>query len=224
MLLSLLLAACTEAPTPEQQRRAAEAAAEAAAAEQPAPTTEGSAGSAGPPEIAADPVQVVLVWEGIGALHKGFFSDQESVTGLATDFAGHLKAPVDVTIRYESEEMIGSISLRLAPDALVGEIKTTGNEIPLQALTPITVALASYRSDVAARFDFRVESFAVGVESYRGHRICAFSLAGSPPPDGRLISPCVEINGQQHCGEVTAGGVTFSAEAVDHIRACLDVR
>jgi hypothetical protein len=221
--LLLLLAACTNAPTAEEERAAAEAAAEAIVIPDPAAPAP-VAGSAGPPEVAAEPVQVVLVRDGIGQLHKGFFSDQEAVTELATDLAGHLKPPADVHIRYDSQELMGSIKLRLAPDALVAPVAASGEKINLQALAPITTALASYRSNVAARFDFRVESFRVGIESYRGHRICQLSLAGPPPPDGALISPCVDINGHQHCGESAVDGVTFSTEAAEHLRACFDTR
>ena len=217
----LLLAACTGAPTAEEERAAAEATAEAlAGSADPGPSPTVSAGSLDD----AEPVQVVLVWDGIGPLHKSFFSDQEAVTELATDLAGHLKPPADVHVRYDSQEMLGDIQLRLAPDALVSPVAATQERVNLQALVPITTALASYRSNVAARFDFRVESFRVGIESYRGHRICQLSLAGTPPPDGTLISPCVTINGQQHCGEAAAEGVTFSQEAAAHLRACLDVR
>ena len=219
----LLLAACTGAPTAEEERAAAEAAAEALASPENGAQPH-SAEAAGPPEVAAEPVQVVLVWDGIGSLHKGFFSDPEAVTELATDLAGHLKPPADVHIRYNSQDMIGDITLRLAPDALVVPVAASQDQLNLQALSPITTALASYRSSVAARFDFRVENFRVGIESYRGHRICELGLAGAPPPDGKLISPCVDINGQQHCGEVSASGVTFSPEAAEGLRACFDVR
>lgn len=219
----LLLAACTAAPTAEEERAAAEAAAEALVSPETVGSTP-SADAAGPPEVAAEPVQVVLVWDGIGQLHKGFFSDQEAVTELATDLAGHLRPPADVHIRYNSQEIIGDIVLRLAPDGLVAPVAVSGEQVNLQALAPITTALASYRSNVAARFDFRVESFRVSIESFRGHRVCQFSLAGAPPPDGRLISPCVDINGQQSCGDAGAGGVTFTPEVVEHLRSCLDVR
>ncbi len=219
-MIALLLAACTPEPTVAEERAAAEALAEAlvapdAAAEPPV---------SGPEPVPSEPVEVVLVWEGIGALHKGFFTDMELYSALTSDLTGHITSPVDLYIRYDSTEMLGDIRLRLAPDALARDPSAAGDRIDLQALAPITTALASYRSSVAARFDFRVESFRVGIESYRGHRICSFSLAGAPPPDGRLISPCVEINGQQACGEASPDGVVYSPEASAHIKACLDIR
>jgi hypothetical protein len=224
-----LLTACTTEPTEPtvaEQRAAAEAAAEALVT--PEPGVEADTTAPGPSGVPSEPIEVVLVWEGIGSLHKGFFSNLEPYSELTADLTGHLKSPADLYIRYNSEEMLGHIRLRLAPDALTATpsaiSSATGDRIDLQALAPITTALASYRSSVAARFDFRVESFRVGIESYRGPRICIFSLAGPPPPDGTLVSPCVEINGQQQCGEATPEGVTFSKEAADHIRACLDIR
>lgn len=95
--------------------------------------------------------------------------------------------------------------------------------IALQDLAPITTALATYRSTIAANFDFRVESFRVRLESYRGARVCQFSIAGVPPPDGRLVDPCVSINGQSVCGQPTEQGVQFPADTAASIAACLDL-
>ena len=229
-MIAFLLAACTPEPTVAEERAAAEAVAEALVAPDAGmnvPVTGSEpvvSDSVVSDPVVSDPVEVVLVWEGISALHKGFFTDLELYSELTSDLTGHITSPVDLYIRYDSEEMIGDIRLRLAPDALPQDPSTAGDRIDLQALAPITTALASYRSNVAARFDFRVESFRVGIESYRGHRICSFSLAGKPPPDGRLISPCVEINGQQECGAAAPGGVVYSPEAAAHIKACLDIR
>ncbi|MDG1481620.1 MAG: hypothetical protein P8R54_18645 [Myxococcota bacterium] len=224
-MIALLLAACTPEPTVAEERAAAEAVAEALVTPDVGKRgAEVEAPVAGPESVPIEPVEVVLVWEGIGALHKGFFTDMELYSELTSDLTGHIASPVDLYIRYDSADMIGDIRLRLAPGALARVPSTAGDRIDLQALAPLTTALASYRSSVAARFDFRVESFRVGVESYRGHRICSFSLAGEPPPDGRLLSPCVEINGQQECGVASPDGVVYSPEASAHIRACLDIR
>jgi hypothetical protein len=47
-------------------------------------------------------------------------------------------------------------------------------------------------------------------------------LAGAPPPDGRLISPCVLINGEGVCGQPTQAGVIFPTPSAVALAACLD--
>lgn len=237
----LLMLACDgdDEPAPSAlSAQEAEAAAEALLEQQQqAPTPVPPSPSAPPPEAAAAPdggvvagaveveklAQVVLIWEGIGNLYKNFFSDQDAVTSLAAGLGPHLADPVDVTVRYNAEDSVGDILIKLRPGQLTEPITATGDTIQLQGLAPVTTALATYRSTIASRFDFRVESFRVSLESYRGARVCQLTLAGKPPPDGRLISPCVTVNGQKQCGQPTEAGVTFSAAVASDIRACLDL-
>ena len=218
-----LLAVVTEAAAEallEQQQPPTPPPASSPQPEDPTPGTDGDVAPGGA-EV-AELAQVVLIWEGIGNLYKNFFSDQESVTALAEGLGPHLQDPVDVTIRYNNEDSVGDILIKLRPDQLTRPVSVQGETIGLQDLAPITAALASYRSSIASRFDFRVEAFRVSLEAYRGARVCQFTIAGKPPPDGRLISPCVTVNGQEQCGQPSAEGVTFSAAVAKDIRACLD--
>lgn len=232
----LLLLACSaepQPPEPELDAAAAEAAAEALLASAPARPD----GDAARPPTAAEPsaevetqgasmsapARVELQWTGIGPLHKGFFSDREAVTRLAADLAGEVRDPVPIAVRYDSKNFFGQVRLLLDPEALLRPVAASGDTVRLQDLSPLTEALASYRSDVAGRFDVRLGSFEVGIESVRTGRACVFRLAGPPPPDGRLISPCVEVNGKQHCGTPTAEGVRFSNGVAEDVTACLDL-
>jgi len=172
----------------------------------------------------APPVQVVLVWQGIGQLHKGFFSDSALVTRLSADLGGLVASPANIYVRYDSKVFVGSIRLQLRPDTLTLPVATTGDDVVrLQDLAPITTALATYRSAVAGRFDLRVESFAVGIESFRGPHGCVFGVVGQAPPDGRVVSPCVDVDGQQRCGEPGPDGVRFGPDVAKIVRSCLDL-
>jgi hypothetical protein len=82
-------------------------------------------------------------------------------------------------------------------------------------------ALATYRSAVGGRFDVRVTSFHVGIESFRGSSHCRFAAGGDPPPDGRSIDPCVLLNGQERCGAVGGWGLVFPPEDIERIAQCL---
>ena len=96
-MIALLLAACTGAPTEVEERAAAEAAAEALATEAGRSTGPQEAINGDTPPELVEAVQVVLVWDGIGPLHKGFFSDQELVTDLAVSYT-HLTLPTTYTV------------------------------------------------------------------------------------------------------------------------------
>lgn len=229
--LSLLLAgllACSEKPDeepPAAELSAAEAVAQAEAAqEQQAAATGGSEVAA--PEVAplpgADPVEIVLVWQGIGNLHRSWFSSSAAVELLSKGFGGRVAGPANVYVRHDNEEYVGSIRLQLRPDTLLVEVPVAGEVVDLSALAPITVALARYRSHIGGNYDLRVESFHVGIESFRGPHSCIFGVAGEPPPDGRLVSPCVQLDGAEVCGTTVAGGVRFEPAAVKQIRRCLD--
>ncbi|MCB9778315.1 MAG: hypothetical protein H6742_07110 [Alphaproteobacteria bacterium] len=165
---------------------------------------------------------VVYVFEGVGVLHKSFFANPEVVAELSSALGGTLSGNANVYVRYDSKDFVGSIRLRLLPDSLQLPVAVQGDTVDLAALAPITRALAGMRSDVAGRFDVRLDSFSVGIESYRGSTVCVFSVAGQPPPDGSIVSPCVEINGQQVCGTPGPTGVSLPADAAQAIRSCLD--
>ena len=102
---------------------------------------------------AADPVQIVLVWEGVARLHKGFFSEPEIVRQLGRDLAGHVKPPVNVYISFDSNRHIGRILVRLLPKTGIGLWTSEGKGVDLTSLSPVFQALGRYRTSVAARFD-----------------------------------------------------------------------
>ena len=164
---------------------------------------------------------VVLVWAGIGDLHKSFFSDTEMVSPLQNELHGKVAPPANVHIRFSDQTHKGSLQLQLLPETLTASMNGQGGLVPLQNLTPITAALASYRSKVAARFDLRIYSFKVGIETYRGAKRCYFGVAGGPSADGQTMSHCVDVNGEQLCGVPEAGGVRFSGGDASQVRACL---
>lgn len=235
--LGFLALACSGEPVsdepppvdPDEARRQAEA---LYTPEEPAPVGAGAGAveAASGAQVDVDdasvqhaPVQVVLVWDGISALHQSFFADSEIVTGLSSDLAGEVRGPANVYVRYDSTKFTGSIRLQLRPDTLLRKPRREGDAILLQDIAPVTRALATYRTAVASRKDYRIESFAVGIESFRGPRACVFTVAGRPPPDGRLVSPCVQVNGKEHCGVPGTDGVRFAPDIADDVAACLDL-
>lgn len=221
------LIGCSGAPpetvTPDEPDRAeAIAAAEAQGAQAAAAApTDAVAQTASTPRAVGDAPQVLLVWDNISDLYRSFFSRTEPQTRLSGDLAGYANGPVNLHVRWDQEAFSGAIRLRILPDTLVSPQLGEGGLVPLQALAPLTTALATYRSDVSSRFDIRIESFEVSLESFSGARHCVFPIVGKSPPDGRLLSPCVWLNGQERCGTPQPEGVLFSPDVADDLRACL---
>ena len=203
---------------------AGQAAAQALAERDAAAAQGGGVVPGGAQVQSAEPVQVVLVWQGISTLHKGFFSDPKATTALSVGLAGTVEAPANIYVRYDSTDFTGSVRLQLRPDTLRLPVRHQGEVVALSDLAPITRALAGYRNDIAGGYDLRLQSFTVGIESFRGADACVFGVAGTPPPDGSVVSPCVVVAGQQQCGQPEADGVRFTPEVARAIRGCLDLR
>ena len=163
----------------------------------------------------------MLVWQGISPLHKTFFLDEAAVEQLGRDLVGHVQPPANVYISFDSKWHIGRILLRLLPATGVGLEPGEGEDLDLGVISPILQGLARYRSRIAARYDTRVESFHVGIDSYRGPNHCRFGAAGPQPPDGTLVNGCVQLNGSERCGVSGGSGLHFESDAAETIRACL---
>jgi hypothetical protein len=168
-----------------------------------------------------DPVEIVFVWTGIGALHRSFFQDAAAFSALSRELGGLVVGPANIQIRHDNENFIGQIRLELREGTRLLPVRVDGDKVRLQDLAPITTALAHYRSAISGNYDMRVASFSIGIEATSGTSSCVFGVAGVPPPDGRILSPCVEINGIEECGTPSADGVSFSPSAAGHIRTCL---
>jgi len=181
------------------------------------PTGEVVTVDAQPGEVAP----VVLVWTGIGDLHKGFFTTEDILARLASDLHPHLSTAAQVHIRFDSRGHTGWIQLQLKPESLRPKVEGPDGLVHLQAMAPITTALARFRDAVAGRYDMRVGSFHVGIEANHGMVRCVFGVTGTPPPDGRQVSQCVTVNGTEHCGVAQEYGLRFDAGVAATIRQCL---
>jgi hypothetical protein len=200
-------------PSREQAEARAEAQAEANPPERDVPP---------PPPPGSPAIGVELLFSGVAPLHQSFFSEPEAVGRLGRSLHGHHSDPMPLEISFDSENHLGIIRLRLDPGAALVPIHRAGDTLQLADLAPLTMPIASYRSDLASRLDFRIESFHIELVSVRGLSSCTFRLSGQPP-DGRNISPCVSVGGQEHCGITTAAGVSFQPKVADQLATCLDL-
>ncbi len=178
------------------------------------------ASTAPPSAEGAELVPIEIQWEGIGALYKSYFSEQEGVTALSVALAPYIQGTVQLKVYFNQEEHLGKIRIQLPPGSLINLVPASP-AVQLQQLAPITTALAAYRDHVASRFDLRVQSFHIGLDFFRGPVHCGIQVGGDRPPDGRLISPCVLVNGQEECGQPTPEGVVFQVEPSKKMARCL---
>ena len=213
----LVVSACGSTPQerfypPVEQAKEAVVSAPVVRTTGPAPVVQASTGQ---------PVPIVLVWEGVAPLHKGFFSEPEFVEQLGRDLSGFINPPVNVYVSFDSNRHIGRILVRLLPQTAVGLQRSVDGLIDITAISPVLQALARYRGSVAGRFDTRVEAFHVGIESFRGAQYCRFGAAGTPPPDGTVIDRCILLNGQEQCGDGPGNALRFTDAHRSQIENCL---
>lgn len=182
-------------------------------AEVPAPPPEPldefvtSAAAAPPPDVpmitavgAGDAADVELRFFGVGELHKGFLSDPSLVGRLGKELGSCVNGTAQVLIRWNAEERVGWIQLKVPPDGLACmPVAHPSGGWDLTPLVPVTRALANYRDGAAANYDFRFASFTVGASFTRGANQCLLKIAGQHPPDGTAFSPCVDIAGVSAC-------------------------
>ena len=173
------------------------------------------------PPSTGDAAQVVMIWQGISPLHKSFFLDEAAVEQLGRDLSAHVQAPANIYISFDSKWHVGRILLRLLPGTGIGLEPGDGTAMNLGVVSPVLQGLARYRSRIAARYDTRVESFHVGIDSFRGPTHCRFSATGPLPPDGTMIDGCVQLNGEDQCGVPGDAGVQYDDATAEAIRACL---
>lgn len=196
-------------PTREQAEQAAEALARTAPPPAPPPAASGAA------------VKVELTFQGVGHLHMGFFRDAQAVAGLGQALAGRLKDNAQVYVRYDQDEQYGLIHLKVPPGVMTTPPTVDGERVDLAALAPLTTALSSYRSELASRFDVRIQNFDVGLDFFQGSTHCLVVPGGPMPPDGSIVSPCVRIGDAEVCGTPEPGGVRFAPDVAKKLRDCL---
>jgi hypothetical protein len=173
------------------------------------------------PPSSGEPIKVLVVWQGISPLHKTFFLDNAALEQLGRDLAGHVQPPANVYVSFDSKWHVGRILLRLLPGTGVDLEPGDANELNLGVISPVLQGLARYRARVAARYDTRVASFHVGIDSFRGPNHCRFSAVGPQPPDGTVVDGCVQLNGVDECGVSLDKSIRFEPETAEAIRACL---
>lgn len=151
--------------------------------------------------VEAQPVVLVLEFEGLGALHKSFFTDERVTSELQKRLLGHVNGAVGLVVSYDSGRGLGSIRIQAESDQFTRPLG--GPEaVDLESAVPLTKTVAFYRDWVASNFDFRVQNFDVSLELTRGSNVCTFKPEGAPPPDGTQISPCFMAGSEEVCGTV----------------------
>ena len=70
-------------------------------------------------------VPIGIAWDGIGALHKSYFSEQEGVTALSVALAPYIQGSVQLKISFDQEERLGKIRIQLPPGSLISVVATS---------------------------------------------------------------------------------------------------
>lgn len=170
-------------------------------------------GSAPPP--GDGPVPVELQYVGVGDLHQRWFGDEAIVTDLAVALGPCIRERAVVRTTWDEAAKTGRIELLVEGRQLACRASGT-DPVDLAPFTPVTRALAAYRDAVASRFDFRVASFAVGVEVLQRTTLCRLTVGGQFPPDGSTFAQCVDLGGDVQCVEAADGTTRFAFADPQH--------
>lgn len=205
---------CSEGPPQPSPQELADAAAVVQAQSAPPP----------PPVVEGEGLPVQFIWENIGSLHQGFFSDEAALQRLSRTLAPSLKGPARVRVSYDELERVGTIRLVLTPAELRSPITASEAGVDLLALRPLAMPMSSYRDAIADRYDVRVRNFKVGIQLTGGGADCVVGLAGELPHDGSVLSPCLTLgehtpSEQKLCGE-PAGALVRFPEHPERVAAC----
>ena len=193
--------ACSDPPSPPPAAAPSPVAAPAAMPTENAPRPTTPAGERAPTVVPSveGSVPIVIVYDGIGPLHQGFFNTAELVTALSAGLGGCVSDTAEVVVSYDSDQRIGRIVLHTVGDQLRCKPAIADGAVDLAPLQPIGRALAAYRDGVAGQFDLRIGSFRAGIRVIRGPQQCEVWLGGQYPPDGSTFSPCVTLQGRDQC-------------------------
>ena len=170
-------------------------------------------------EASDSSVKLYVEFDGIGALHKSFFLDDRVTAELQERLRGHVDGAVGVRVAYDNRTGRGSIRIQVEPHKIVAA-KGKSDEWSTSALTPFTKAAAFYRDWVASHFDLRVQNFGIGLDITPARALCAVEVAGSPPPDGEELAPCITVDGEEICGTPSGETLNFPAEHRDAVAKC----
>lgn len=164
----------------------------------------------------AGPVPVELQYVGVGDLHQRWFGETDIVTHLATALGPCVTDRAVVRMTWDEPTKTGHIWLLVEGRQLT--CRSTGtNPVDLTPFTPVSKALAAYRDEVAARFDFRVASFKVGIEVLQRTNLCRMQLGGQFPPDGSTFDACIDMGGEVRClPDKKTGHVQFAYADPEH--------
>jgi len=166
-------------------------------------------------------VGVEIAFVGVAPLHQGFFADADARAQLGRELAGRVADPARLVVAYDAVELRGAIQLDLHAGSLRTPVRRSESHLQLADLAPLTMALATYRSSLAARYDYRIQNFSVRLFAIDGTTSCQLGITGGNPPDGRTLSPCVHINGVERCGTPDGQGVSFNPEVARDLARCL---
>ena len=160
----------------------------------------------------------------LSPLYRGFFADRAAGDALARAAAPCVGDDVRVLIGYDNEARVGRMVLFVPASVDACRPVQTDTGWDLSPMTPLSIALANYRDALSGLYDMRIGSFEVHVNiaSSSGNQ-CTVRAQGTHPPDGTGFSPCVDLDGTAHCGDLAAANpavITFGAGDRSALRSC----
>ncbi len=165
--------------------------------------------------------ELVIQYEGVGALYKGFFNDAAAGDALARAAQSCVGDTTYLYVSYDDTTRTGRLTLRVEPDVTTCRPVQTETGWQTSPSFPLSRALAQYRDTLASAYDLRIAAFHVQVAVRSTRSMCTLRAEGTHPPDGNGFGACVLHGMEERCGVVADGGLLeFETADASALRSC----
>ncbi len=165
--------------------------------------------------------ELVIQYEGVSPLYKGFFNDAAVGGALARAAQSCVGDTTYLYVSYDMETRTGRLTLRIEPDVTTCRPVQADGGWQTTPTFPLARALAQYRDALASTYDLRIAAFHVQVAVRSTRSMCTLRAEGTHPPDGNGFGACVLHGMEERCGVVADDGLlTFGAADSSALRSC----
>ena len=141
-------------------------------------------------------------WTNVGPLHRGFIGDPERGQRLREQL-NILETPeVTLSSSWSDHNASGSLRLRLYTPNVLSQDQNTHSRWAI--LGQVAQAMTDFRAQIGGRFDIRLLSFEIELETVQG---CVFNVLERTSSKTAVLSPCFELSDKStSCAKIDDSG------------------
>ena len=197
----LSLLACTQSD--EQSEQSLRVHIQNTANEDPGPPVHNTALETQPKTESAHPApKLSFEWKNVGPLHRGFIGDLERGQFLREQLNFLATPEVTLISSWSDQQASGTLRLKLYTPNALSEGPNSNSR--WATLTQAAQAMTDFRTQIGGRFDVRLLSFEIEIETVQG---CVFNVLERTASKTAVLSPCFELpDTKTSCATVNNSG------------------